>query len=80
MMEQRLAMGWPGLTQEVTDICQIIRFPNVMREYVTKKEIKESISLHHLKVLKEEMEGKKKLRELACKDLRVPHPEKKATN
>ena len=74
VMEQQLKMGWPGLVEEVAVICQAIGLPDVARKDVTKEEIKEKIVEHHQMILKEEMKTKKKLKDLANHDLRVPRP------
>ena len=49
-------MGWPGLAEEVVNICLTIGLQDITKEEVTKEEIKERIMDHHIKGLKKEME------------------------
>ena len=72
VMEEQLLMGWPGLCQEVSRICDTIGLPDVCLEDVDKTEIKEAIFWHHYAVMKEEMEPLKKLQQIVKEDLRKP--------
>ena len=72
ILEQQLAMGWPGLAQEASEICWTIGLRDITREDVSKLEIKDYINHHHNKEMKEDMENKKKTKELARQDLRGP--------
>ena len=72
VMEEQLLMGWPGLCQEVSTICNTISLPEICQEDVDKSEVREAVIWHHYKVLKEEMEPLKKLQELVKEDLRKP--------
>ena len=65
VLEEQLTMGWPGLCQEVTKICDTIGLPDVCQEDVDKSEVREAVFWHHYKVLKEEMEPLKKLQQLS---------------
>jgi hypothetical protein len=60
MFQQQVMEGWPGLTEEATEISKVLRIPDVCREEVTKEEVKEAIMNHHHAALKREMEGKEK--------------------
>ena len=73
VLKEQLAMGFPGLGQEVSSICRNIGLPDACRLEVTKEEVKEAIRLDHLMKLKIEMSGKKKLEELSRCDLRAAH-------
>ena len=42
VLEEQLSMGFPGLGQEVTQICRELRLPDASRQEVDKEEIKES--------------------------------------
>ena len=74
MFKQQVQEGWPGLTEEATEISKALRIPDVCREEVTKEEIKEAILNHHHAALKREMEGKEKCGDLLKVDLRQPQP------
>ena len=64
ILKEQLRQGWPGLAQEVVNICKNIGLPNACLEYIHRKEISEAILISHLRVLKEEykMEKLKHLR------------------
>ena len=71
VLEEQLAMGFPGPGKEVSSICEgCAGLPDACRMEVTKEEVKEAIRLDHLMKLKGEMSGKKKLEELSRCDLR----------
>ena len=70
VLEEQLSMGFPGLGQEVSQICREIGLPDASRMEVSKEELKEAIQIHHLKALKDEMVGKVKLQELSNTDMR----------
>ena len=67
-----MSMSFPGLGQEVRQICLEVGLPDATRLDVQPEEVKEVIKLDHLKHLKSDMEGKNKLKELAQSDTRVP--------
>jgi hypothetical protein len=70
VLEEQLAMGFPGLGKEVAEICKEIGLPDASRQDVSKEEVKEAIRLNHLSALKAEMAGKKKLEALYNSDMR----------
>ena len=59
---------------EATAISKELQIPDVCREEVTKKEIKDAIKNHHHAAIKKEMEAKEKCQELLKTDLRIPQP------
>ena len=71
VMQEQMRMGWPGLGQEVKQICEEIGLPDATNEKVDieKEAVKEAIHLHHLQYLKKEMKGKK-LEIMARSDMR----------
>ena len=71
VLEEQLAMGFPGLGQEVTEICREVGLPDASRQDVSKEEVKEAIRLNHLTALKSEMVGRKKLEALYKSDIRT---------
>ena len=72
ILEEQLAMGFPGLWQEVRQICVELGLPDDTRMDVQKEQVREAIQLNSLKELKAEMTGKIKIKELAMCDLRQP--------
>ena len=70
VLEEQLAMGFPGLGQEVTKICEELRIPDASRQEVSKEELKDAIKMNHLASLKAEMVGKIKLEAIARTDMR----------
>ena len=74
VMEEQEEQGYPGLIQEVKEICQVIELPDVCQGKVSKNEIKAAIKFHHMESLREEMGGKVKCEELLNSDLSKPQP------
>ena len=62
--EESRERGWPGLGEEVTDICREIGIPDVNIECVTKKTIKNAIWKHHSMDFKMELSESKKLKDI----------------
>ena len=62
--------GWPGLGQEVTDICTILNIPDVNNTFVTKSVIKEAIFNHHYEEMTAEVKKMKKLEPIKGEDFR----------
>ena len=58
------SMGWPGLWQEVKDICEEIGIIDVNEEPVSKVEIKKAIFDHHMKDMRKQMEKSSKLKNI----------------
>ena len=55
VLEQQLLMGWPGLAQEVEEICREVGLPNICYVEVDKKTMEQAVFYNHYKLLKEEM-------------------------
>ena len=70
VLEEQLAMGFPGLGQEVRDICRELSLPDATVMDVQKSKIREAIQLSHLAKLRSDMAGKVKLEELSRSDMR----------
>ena len=68
--EEGKSRGWPGLGQEVTDICQQLNIPDVNENSVPKSVVKESIFNHHHAEMKEEVSKMKKLDPIKGDDFR----------
>ena len=62
--------GWPGLGQEVTDICTQLNIPDVNNTFVAKSVIKEAIFNHHYTEMKAEVNKMKKLEPIKGEDFR----------
>ena len=69
--EQQLALGWPGLAKEVSEICKTVGLPDVNFNKVKKEKIQEMIFYHHYKDLKEELDRSKKMEAVKHEDFRV---------
>ena len=50
------ARGWPGLVQEVREICSKIGLPDLSKSDVSKQQIKEAIFYSHYISMKKEIE------------------------
>ena len=59
VLEEQLQMGWPGLAQEVSQICQDIHLSDGAREDICDEDIKKAIKYDHIKVLKLQLRGRK---------------------
>ena len=68
VLEEQLQMGWPGLAQEVSQICQDIHLPDGAREDIDNEDIKKAIKYDHLKALKLQLRGRK-LQQMANSDV-----------
>jgi hypothetical protein len=66
-----MAMGFPGLGQEVRQICLEVGLPDATKIDIEVEEVKKCISVDHLKQLKVDMSSKDKLKELSRCDTRV---------
>ena len=62
VLEVQLAMGWPGLTREVQEICKTVGLRNVTKKYLTREEVIEYIQYHDMKCAKEKMQPLEKCR------------------
>ena len=68
--EEGKSRGWPGLGQEVTDICSILNIPDVNSTFVSKSVIQEAIFNHHYAEMKAEIDKMKKLEPIKGEDFR----------
>ena len=68
VLEEQLQMGWPGLAQEVSQICKIVNLPDASREDVSKDDVKKAVKYDHHKSLKLQLKGKK-LQQMANSDV-----------
>ena len=62
---------WPGLGQEVREICEELNIPDANKEHVPKATVKEAVFNHHYDVMKEEIMKMKKLDPIKHEDFRV---------
>ena len=58
VLEEQLLQGWPGLTQEVQEICETVGLPDVTKNYISRKEVVQSLEFYCMKMAKEKMVGK----------------------
>ena len=68
--ERQLRLGLPGLAREVSDICQLIKIPDINYFQVKKEMIEEGVFYHHYKDMKEQMEQSKKMEKIKHEDFR----------
>ena len=68
------ARGWPGLYQEVREICKQVGLKDITKYNISKSQIKEAIFYSHYKDLKEELSTSKKLEEIQNEDFRTIQP------
>ena len=70
VLEEQMAMGFPGLGQEVRQICQEVGLPDATRVDIQASEVKKMMKLDDLKQMKCDMVGKGKLEDLMKCDTR----------
>ena len=56
--------GWPGLGQEVSEICEVIGIPDVNNVFVSKTVVKEAICKHHHSDMVSTVQGQSKLEDI----------------
>ena len=64
ILEEQVAMGWPGLAKEVAEICEKIGLKNASKEMISKEELEEAIFHADYKEMKSDMEKYSKLKEV----------------
>ena len=67
MYKEQLAMGWPGLSAEVGELCNTVGLENIKK--VTKKEIQGAIFFHNYKDFNIKMQGYKKINDIRDDEL-----------
>ena len=69
VLKVQLAMGWPGLIQEVKEICRKVGLPDITEVYSCRKEIHQFVQYYDIKILKENMKQEKYriIRERDCR-------------
>jgi hypothetical protein len=68
--EEGKHMGWPGLGQEVSDICAELGIPDVNNMMVSKHEVKNAIFDHHYNDMVNIVNTKTKLDDIKGEDFR----------
>ena len=68
--ETQLRLGLPGLAKEVSNICNIIKIPDINFNNVNKEKIQEHLFYHHYRDMKGEMQNCKKMSHIKHEDFR----------
>ena len=66
--EESKVKGWPGLGQEVTEICQEVGLPDMNMVMVPKAVVKKAIWEHHQQDIRRELMTSKKLEDIKDED------------
>ena len=74
ILEVQLAMGWPGLTREVQEICKTVGLRDVTEKYLAREEVINYIQYHDMKCAKEKMEPLEKCRAIRYRECRFVQP------
>ena len=74
VLQVQVAMGWPGLTREVKEICRKVGLPDATQKYLYRKEIQEYIHYYDMKVVKESMSSLDKCKTIRERDCRIVQP------
>ena len=64
VLQEQLLQGWPGLCQEVQQICLTVGLPDVTKEDIHRKEALGVMEYYSMKIAKEQMSGKEKCRHI----------------
>ena len=68
--EEGKSKGWPGLAEEVSDICNTIDIPDANDTFVQKSVLKKAITHHHYGEMKKEISRMKKLDPIKDEDFK----------
>ena len=68
VFDESRAKGWPGLGEEVTEICEEIGIPDVNEVEVSKQAVNDAIWNHHYDDIKKELSNSKKLKDIKEED------------
>ena len=74
VLEVQLAMGWPGIIQEVKVICQAVGLKDVTTKYIPREKVKEYMMYYDMKCAKEKMEPLEKCSLIRNQDFRFVQP------
>ena len=74
VLEVQLAMGWPGLTKEVQEICKTVGLRDVTQKYLNREEVIEYIQYYDMKCAKDKMAPLEKCRVIRNRDCRFVRP------
>ena len=74
VLQVQLAMGWPGLTREVQEICKTVGLSNVTEKYLYREEVIKYIQYYDMKCAKEKMEPLEKCTVIRKRDCRFVQP------
>ena len=58
LLEEQIAQGWEGMTDEADKICLKAGLPRVTVEPLSRKTVREAMEFHHMKTLKDEINKK----------------------
>ena len=68
--DQQLAMGWPGLSSEVRNICKQVGLEDLNVKMQDKEVLKEAVFYHNYMEMKDDMQKYKKLERIRHEDFR----------
>ena len=66
--KQQLEKNWPGLSEEVREICKAVGLEDINQKDVDKEAMEEAIFFHNYKEMKQELQGYKKLEDIKDND------------
>ena len=65
-LEEQKSNDWPGLTKEISDICNKLGLEDLNEKHIPEADIKKAVIEHHDRELLEEVERSKKRRKHKC--------------
>ena len=74
VLQVQMAMGWPGLIQEVQVICRTVGLDDVTKKYLNRQEVKEYIKYYDMKLAKSDMAPLEKCTAIRHRDFRSVQP------
>ena len=74
VLQVQMAMGWPGLIEEVQVICKTVGFADVTKKYLNRQEVKEYIEYYDMKLAKNDMAPLEKCTAIRNRDFRSVQP------
>ena len=74
VLQEQLQQGWPGLCQEVQEICLRVGLQDITIENIHRKEAQDALEFYFMKTAKEKMVGKEKYRHIINLDCRKMQP------
>ena len=74
ILEEQRSKNWPGLSQEVSEICEEINIPDINIHDINEGQIKKAVAIHHYDTMKDEIANSKKMEKHKDEDFHDVQP------